>query len=331
MVKVTLELSKLVRDGAITEEEHDQLARLGKRDTGALLTNVLVGFGVVAVAAGAVAALPGVLTAMAIGCVLMAAGAWLVMSGRAQWRLLATICILVAALMLGSGLMLLSGDMAAADDAEAAPWALMPVSTAYLVVAALFTGSAMLAGSTLMAALAVLLLSAALGSLGAYGHATYMISIEQPLATVLLFTALAAALHAAAPRLPGEGERLANAAARTALLLVNLGFWVGSLWGDDAAWLLHGTGRPLPAIAFTIAWVIVLAPAALWAGQTNRRWALNLIAVFAGIHFYTQWFERLGATPVSLLSAGLLMLAFAAGLWRLNERLARPARPPGLA
>jgi hypothetical protein len=63
--------------------------------------------------------------------------------------------------------------------------------------------------------------------------------------------------------------------------------------------------------------------AALWAGQTNRRSTLNLITVFAGIHFYTQWFERLGATPISLLSGGLLMLALATGLWRLNERLAR--------
>jgi iron complex transport system permease protein len=31
--------------------------------------------------------------------------------------------------------------------------------------------------------------------------------------------------------------------------------------------------------------------------QVNRRWLVNLVALFAGIHFYTQWFERLGATP----------------------------------
>jgi MFS family permease len=323
MVKVTLDLSKLLRDGVITKEEHDRLARLGRHDTGALLTNALIGFGVVAVSAGAVAALPSILTAMAIGGVLMVFGAWLVVSHRTQWRVLATICILVAALMLGSGLVLLSGDAVALDDADTLQWALMPVSTAYLVVAALFTGSAILAGSALMAALAVLLLSASLGSSGAYGHAVYMISVEQPLATVLLFAALAAALHAAAPRFPGEGERLANAAARTALLLVNLGFWVGSLWGDDASWLQHVAGHPVPPAAFTVTWAMALVLTAIWAGRTNRRWAVNLVTVFGGVHFYTQWFECLGATPLSLLSGGVLMLVFAVGLWRLNDRMAR--------
>ena len=68
---------------------------------------------------------------------------------------------------------------------------------------------------------------------------------------------------------------------------------------------------------------LALLGAAVWAARTDRRWALNLACVFGGIHFYTQWFERLGATPVSLLGGGLLMLAFAIGLWRLNERWAR--------
>jgi len=48
--------------------------------------------------------------------------------------------------------------------------------------------------------------------------------------------------------------------------------------------------------------------------------------VFAAIHFYTQWFERLGATPLSVLIGGVLVLAFAALAWKLNERfVAQPA------
>ena len=39
--------------------------------------------------------------------------------------------------------------------------------------------------------------------------------------------------------------------------------------------------------------------------QVNRRWLVNLVALFAGIHFYTQWFERLGATPLSVLLGGV--------------------------
>jgi hypothetical protein len=325
-MKVTLDLSRLLRDGAITPEEHSRLAQLGRRDTSSVLINALIGFGVVAVSAGAVALLPGVLTGMGIGAVLMALGAWLILSAaRERWRLLATICILVAALMLGSGIILLSSGIMSLDGTEGTQQ-ILPAWLTYLIVAALFAGAGILAGSALMASLAVLLLSAALGGSTAYGHAFYAIGVEQPLATILVFAAIAMATHAAAPHLPGEGERLANAASRTALFLVNLGFWVGSLWGDDAGWVARLAGHAVPDLAFAIAWAIALAAAALWAGQTNRRWALNLVTVFAGIDFYTQWFERLGATPASLLGGGVLMLAFAIGLWRLNERLA--ARQP---
>ena len=53
--------------------------------------------------------------------------------------------------------------------------------------------------------------------------------------------------------------------------------------------------------------------------MVNRRWVVNVAAVFGAIHFYTQWFERLGATPLSVLLGGLLMLGFALGLWAFNR------------
>jgi iron complex transport system permease protein len=48
----------------------------------------------------------------------------------------------------------------------------------------------------------------------------------------------------------------------------------------------------------------------------------QLPAVFGAIHFYTQWFERLGPGPLSFIIGGLLMLAFALGLWAFNKRYA---------
>ena len=36
------------------------------------------------------------------------------------------------------------------------------------------------------------------------------------------------------------------------------------------------------------------------------------------IHFYTQWLENLGATPATVLTAGLLARGFAAGLRSVN-------------
>ncbi len=315
-MKVTLDLSRLLRDGAITAEEHDRLAGLGRRDTGLLLVNVLVGFGVFAVAAGAVALVPSPMTGVVLGGLLMAAGLGL-LAARPEWSILANICILVAALMLGAGIILLGQGVGLRDGkAPSAP----PLSfdAACLLVAALFAGSAALARSSLLAALTVLVLFVVLGSSSAYEHAFYALRVRQPLATVAAFSGLAFAAHVASLRLVGDWERLAIVVARTAVFLVNLGFWVGSLWGDALDWLAV-PHADVPPAAFSAAWAAALLGVALWAGRGNRRWVLNLVAVFGGIHFYTQWFEHLGATPGSVLLAGVLLLGLAVLLWQLNR------------
>jgi iron complex transport system permease protein len=180
-------------------------------------------------------------------------------------------------------------------------------------------------------ALAVLAASACLGARTGYSHAMYSMAIFEPTLTVVLFSALALIAYQASQRLPAEYERLAITAARTSLLLVNFGFWIGSLWGDPLMLLrsMNTTDAPLafmtktviPASVFGIVWAVVLLGAGIWAVQVNRRWLVNLVAVFAGIHFYTQWFERLGATPLSVLLGGLVMLAGAFALWMLNRRI----------
>jgi iron complex transport system permease protein len=137
--------------------------------------------------------------------------------------------------------------------------------------------------------------------------------------------------YQASKRLSAEYERLAITATRTSLLLINFGFWIGSLWGDplmlirsisakDAS-LAFMTEAVIPATVFSVLWAAALLGAGIWAVQVNRRWLVNLVAVFAGIHFYTQWFERLGATPLSVLLGGLVMLASAFALWLLNRRI----------
>ena len=172
--------------------------------------------------------------------------------------------------------------------------------------------------------LAVLVLFTVLGSSSSYGHAFYELQVRQPLATVVTFSALALAVHAASRAVAWEWARLLTIVARTSLFLVNLGFWVGSLWGDDLNWL-HRPDARIPDAVFALTWAAGLVGVGVWAGRTDRRWVLNLATVFAGIHFYTQWFEHLGATPGTVLLAGLAMLGFAVFLWRVNQRPATAA------
>lgn len=318
-MKVTLDLSRLLHDNAITQAEHDRLAHLGQSETGQVLINVLIGFGVIAVSAGALLLVPSVVTVMSLGMLLMVVGMIFRWTGGTRWSVLATICILVAALMLGAGIILLTQGFRTFDDADTSR-AIMSLPAACLLVVLLFSASALLARSALLASLAVLVLFSTIGSGTFYSHASYDLQVTQPLATVVLFAALAFGAYLISRLVRADWERLAIIVARTSVFLVNLGFWIGSLWGDSLGWLAHPPGNGISPVAFSVAWAVALTAAALWATQVNRLWLLNLAAVFGGIHFYTQWFEHLGAAPVSVLVAGILVLVFAVALWQLNHR-----------
>jgi len=196
---------------------------------------------------------------------------------------------------------------------------------------------ALAARSSLLIALAVLAASACLGARTGYSHATYSLAIFEPTLTIVLFSALAFVAYILSHRLSADYERLALMASRISVVLVNFGFWIGSLWGDPLMLLRGMSSRNaydyfindtvIPDWVFSIAWALVLVAAGAWAAKTDRRWLVNVAAAFGAIHFYTQWFERLGATPASVLLGGLVMLGIAFALWSFNRRPEEPATP----
>jgi hypothetical protein len=313
-MKITLDISKLVEEGKLAREEADKLTALAAQDTGSLGVNILIGFGVVAIAAGAVALVPTPLTAVGLGLALFAAGCAITLNRMQHWILLGQICLVIGALMFGGGVIAYGAGSLAS----------------MLIVTVAFALAAITARSSLLTALAVLAASACLGARTGYSHAVYSLAIFEPALTVVLFSELALIAYRVSKRLPADYERLAITAARTSLLLTNFGFWIGSLWGDPLMLLrsvstkdpslAFMTEAVIPAAVFSILWAVALIGAGIWAVQVNRRWLVNLVAVFAGIHFYTQWFERLGATPLSVFLGGLLMLAAAFALWTFNRR-----------
>jgi len=205
-----------------------------------------------------------------------------------------------------------------------------------LIVTVALALAAVASRSSLLVALAVLAASACLGARTGYSHASYSLAIFEPTLTVVPFSGLALVAYQLSRRLGADYERLVLTAARTSILLVNFGcFWIGSLWGDPLMLLRGMSSRNaysyfindtvISANAFSIAWALVLIGAAVWAARANRRWLVNVVAAFGAIHFYTQWFERLGATPASVLLGGLVMLVIAFALWSFNRR-PEPAR-----
>ncbi len=301
-MKVTLDLDLLLQQGKISQAEYDRLSALAAAGTASLAFNILISFGVIAVSGAALALVPAPVTAVVIGLAILIAGLMVLQREAEQWRLVANICILVGALMAGGGIIALGrGSL-----------------VAILGVALFFGAAALLSRSNLLAVLATLMGSAAIGARTGYYHASYFLVIQEPSLTILVFTFLAIGLYSLSKQLSAAYARLAVTASRTGVFLVNFGFWVGSLWGDRFG---DPTRIRIPESAFSLGWALALTATALWALKRNHRWVLNTVATFGGIHFYTQWFEHLGASPQTVLLAGLLTLGFAVGLRRINSRM----------
>ena len=318
-MKVTLDIDKLLREGRISSPEYVRLKSFAAAETGSLALNVLLGFGVVATAGGTLSLLQSAESSVVLGALLSGAAIALNKHSPRVWGVLSTIMLLVGSLLSGGGIIALTDGR--------------PIGFMIVTVLLLLAGVA--ARSGLLVACATLALSPTVGAATSYGHASYTLVIQQPMLTVVLFTLLSWGAYRLSLKLEPEYQRLAIISARTSLLLVNFGFWVGSLWGDSPGhtaerWARMGGAQTVPDWMFGVAWAVALLGAGMWAARENRRWVVNLVAVFAAIHLYTQYFERLGASPGTILIAGLGAIAIAMALVRYN-RMDGMQRPPAAA
>ena len=205
--------------------------------------------------------------------------------------MLGQICLVIGALMFAGGVIGIGQGS---------------LSAMLIVTIALVLGS-LVARSSLLAALAVLAMSACLGARTGYSHAMYSLAIFEPTLTVVIVHGSGVRrLSGLQNELSADYERIATTAARTSILLVNFGFWVGSLWGDSLILLRGIKSRTRRCYLnntddFGRRFQHRLGAGADRGGGVggarNRRWLVNIASAFGAIHFYTQWFERLGATP----------------------------------
>lgn len=304
-MKVTLDLNKLLDEGNITQEEYIKFNGFAVVTTASLAFNILLGFGVIAVSGAALALVPAASTAILIGLITLAIGLRLLRGSLVQWVLLANIFILVGALLSGGGIVTVANGSLAA----------------ILAVTALFSVVGIVARSALLVVLATLMLSASIEARTGYFHTNHFLIIQESTLTVVLFSLLGLGIYQLSKRLSAEFERLAIASAKTCVLLVNFGFWVGSLWNEEST----TQALIISDSVFAMLWAIALIATASWSWQRNYRWMLNAAATFGGVHFYTQWFEHLGASPSTFLLAGILALGFALGLNGINKLMKQNA------
>ena len=195
------------------------------------------------------------MTGIILGGIVLGAGLALYAARSAQWEVLAHICTLIGALGLAGGVIV---------QMDASIWAFLGITVGFAAVG-------IVARSGLLIALAVLAFSSSLGARTGYEHATYFLGIEEPTLTIVVFSILAAGTFFLSRILPSAYERLALMAARVSVLLVNFGFWIGSLWGDTSERL----GIHVDDLVYVVLWALALIAIGVWAARENRRWVVN--------------------------------------------------------
>lgn len=312
-MKVVLDLSQLLEDGEITQAEADKLKRLSVKSTGSLAFNILIGFGVIAVAVGAILIVPNAATGIILGAIVLGFGLVLLHYSPVEWGVLANICVILGALGLGGGVVYMT---------EGSVWAFLGCAVGFAI-------GGVIAKSGLLIALAVIALSSVLGARTGYFHASYFLGIKEPTLTIIAFSLITLAAYQVSLFVSAVYERLALMAARVSILLVNFGFWIGSLWGDrleQLSGLFGGTTPKISHHVFVAGWALALVAFAVWALANDRRWVVNVCAVFGAIHFYTQFFEYLGPNPLAILLGGISALGIAIAIWQFNKKaVANPA------
>ncbi|MGF1447247.1 MAG: hypothetical protein ACFBRM_13755 [Pikeienuella sp.] len=269
----------------------------------------------------------GLFPAVWMGLALVSAGLALRKVGPAQLSSLGAWAAVIG------GAVHLVGVFGVNGPNDISPWAMLDAAVLLLALG-------LFLDIRLLSALAVFALAGLLGETG-YGRGSYFLAIYEPALAILLMSAVAFVGAFAAARLGEDWARHGRITGLVALVWVNMAFWVGSIWGDRPGRHLFGPDRAafptpeaywqarrtyidslpdIPELAFVVLWAVLLLAVLAWSALTARRSVFNAAVTFAAIHFYTQWFERLDASPESIVAAGVIAILAAWGMVRINAR-----------
>ena len=224
---------------------------------------------------------------------------------------------------------------------------------AYGYAAGLIAAAGALVDVRAVTALAIMPFAQMLDTGTGYFHAAYVFYSPEATLTILQMAALIGLCVWASLKASERYGRHAGILAIMALVVGNLAFLVGSLWGDvigesffeaprfdySAQWTeerqalfdaelaaFKAQFLEISEHVFTVVWAVLLGFGAYWAAHANRRGLFNATMTFAGIHAYTQMFESFGDEPLAWALGGMAAIPLAWGLWRLNQRwIAREA------
>jgi iron complex transport system permease protein len=326
MARITLDLDALVADGRLTSAEAERLAGMAMPGRGiSTVIQVLYILGALGLAGGVMALKPDPVTGMALAALAIGFAVFAQATKREDMGLLGTAMGICGTVGLCGSIGLQFGET-------------LPAITVNGIITAITLAVAILLRSRFLAALVPLGIAALLGSSSEYWHASYAIIVKESTITVIAFAVLSGILFLGAHRLRGVWAQMATVAGRVSWLLMNFGFWVGSLWGDhigdgfipENAESATGLESFRAGALFIPEWVFIFA----WAAVSvltivfmhRNRFAVNASITFLAINVYTQFFEWFGGSAFVMLTGGVTLLAFAFGLYHFDRWMIQRTR-----
>ena len=307
-MKIVLNIKELLEEGKINQLEYDKLLSFSKNQTGSLALNLLIGFGIIMVCLGVITLTQAASTALTMGLLTFLIGLLIKFRGTKEWSVLSSCCSI-------SGVLIFLGGMnmwlfeAYESGSDFLPLAInAEILTTFVLIA-----SSVFLMSNILAALSVLSIAQITGAGTEYFTASYTIWVSSPLVTIVIFSALAFLLYYLSSSILSRYENILITGSRTSVLVANLGFWVGSIWG--------GGDLEVSPELISIAWALALIGFAVWGWRANRRWVVIVSSTFGAIHFYSQWFTILEMEPASVVIGGVIAIGIGIGIKRLDSTM----------
>jgi iron complex transport system permease protein len=322
MAKITLDIDSLVAAGKITTIEASKLKALAEPNRAvSTLVQVLYILGALGLAAGVVALKPEPIVGLILALVALGFAAWV------QATKNESLSILGVGMSI-AGTLGVCGWFGTEFGTETNALLINTVLTLFVLASALWFRSLFLI------ALVPFGIASMLGSGTMYWHASYGIFVQEPTITVIVFGILALGLFALCSKLHAIRGMQALIAARVSWIILNFGFWVGSLWGDyigehfqqyeggkytsyDEMEAWRATAFHVPDYVFVIAWAFASIATIIW--LKSHRFAVNAAITFLAINAYTQFFERYYESAWALIFGGGSLLVFAWALFNFDR------------
>ena len=318
--KITLHLKHLLENGTITKEEAERFIALSEHKTGGtIFRNLMVIFGTLSIVGGFLGIAPDPNIAAALAAITLGGGYWLYYKGDESWKFVAQSFGFLGTIGVTSWL-IHTMDFIGGERPETSDIIIM-----WLIISSILGLVAFTLHNKFLAGLFPLALAQLIGASTFYSHASYYLSIREPSLAILIFSVIAGATYFASTKLRGIYDDLCTIIARVSLFIVNMAFWIGSLWGDKIGkkfnYRYDPTDLHIDEMVFTIGWFLALLIAIAWGTHRGLGYVVNLSIVFLGIHAYTQYFEFVGLNPIGMLVGGIMIFATAMIWWKYKDQL----------